>query len=104
MSAARQPPGKAGEGKQRRLESAVAGLQLRHGDKAVRKASELASFSTPPHIATGFGALDALTGCAGFPLRASTLLTGQMTSGKLTLAYKTLVNAQSAPGAGRIRT
>ena len=38
MSAARQPPGKAGEGKQRRLESAVAALQLRYGDKAVRKA------------------------------------------------------------------
>ena len=101
MSAARQPPGKAGEGKQRRLESAVAGLQLRYGDKAVRKASELASASTPPHIATGFGALDALTGCGGLPLHASTLLTGQMTSGKLTLAYKTLVSAQAVPGGGR---
>jgi hypothetical protein len=97
MSAARQPPGKAGEDKQRRLESAVAALQLRYGDQAVRKASELA-IHTVPHIATGFPAVDALTGCGGLPLRASTLLTGQMTSGKLTLAYKALVVAQAVAG------
>ena len=35
-----------------------------------------------------------MTGCSGFPAGAVTLLTGNNTSGKLTLAYKVLASAQ----------
>jgi hypothetical protein len=50
-----------------------------------------------PHISTTFPALDAVTGCGGFPAGAVTLLTGRSTSGKLTLAYKLLASAQRGP-------
>lgn len=80
--------------KRRRLESAVAAIQQRHGTQAIRKAAEIAP-ATVRHVSTGFVALDAITGCSGVPLGAVTLLSGQSTSGKLTLAYKTLANAQA---------
>ncbi len=53
---------------------------------------------TVAHIPTGFAALDAITGCGGVPLGAFTLLSGRSTSGKLTLAYKLLANAQRPNG------
>ncbi len=81
-------------GKRRQLESAVSAIHLRYGEKSLRKGSELPIERTPPHISTGFAALDAITGCQGMPLGAITLLSGPLTSGKLTIAYKTLVNAQ----------
>lgn len=81
--------------KQRRLESAVAAVQNRYGTQALQKAADVARRPLPPHIPTGFTALDAITGCAGLPLDANVLLTGKMTSGKLTLAYKTLAQAQT---------
>jgi hypothetical protein len=84
--------------KQRRLESAIAAIQGRYGQQALRQAGDLARQRIPPHLATGFSGLDALTGCAGLPLNASVLLSGQMTSGKLTVAYKTLAAAQTAGG------
>lgn len=80
--------------KRRQLESAVSAIHLRYGEKSLRKGSELPIERTPPHISTGFAALDAITGCQGVPLGAITLLSGPITSGKLTIAYKTLVNAQ----------
>lgn len=76
----------------KRLDSTVAALQRRYGERALQRGTTSRSF--PPHIATGFSALDALTGCQGIPLGAVTLLSGRMTSGKLTLAYKTLAEAQ----------
>lgn len=79
--------------KRRKLESAVAAIQQRHGVQAIRKAAEVAP-AVVPHVSTGFAALDAVTGCGGIPLGAMTLLSGQSTSGKLTLAYKTLAHAQ----------
>lgn len=80
--------------KRRRLDSTVSALQQRYGQAALRKGSELPAPAPPPHIPTGFAALDAITGCQGVPLGALTLLSGPITSGKLTLAYKTLANAQ----------
>lgn len=79
--------------KQRQLESTAAALHQRYGPQALRKAGDL-PVALPPHIATGFPALDRLTGCKGIPLGEITLLTGQTTSGKLTVAYKTLQHAQ----------
>jgi archaellum biogenesis ATPase FlaH len=53
------------------------------------------SAARPPAIATGFAALDAMTGCGGVPCGALTLFSGPGTSGKGTIAYKVLANAQS---------
>jgi hypothetical protein len=79
--------------KQRRLEHAVASIQQRYGAQALVRGGDLGERASP-HIATGFAALDAITGCGGVPLGAITLLSGRSTSGKLTLAYKLLANAQ----------
>ena len=76
-----------------RLDKAISMLEGRYGPRVVQPAARL-STSPPPHIATGFTRLDALTGCGGIPLGAITLLTGRTTSGKLTLAYKALAYAQ----------
>lgn len=86
--------------KRRRLDHAVATVQLRHGPKALRRGEDALSPAAIPHIATGFTALDAMTGCGGVPLGAVTLLSGRTTSGKLTAAYKVLANAQR-DGRGR---
>ena len=90
--------------KQRRLESTVAALQQRYGPNAVRRAAELPKMNTPPSIATGFSALDAITGCHGIPVSALTLLSGPATSGKVTLAYKILANAQRPSADAPVQT
>ena len=82
--------------RRRQLEQTVAALRARYGDGVLRRASELSSVRSVPHIPTGFGALDALTGCGGVPQGALTLLRGRTTSGKLTLAYKTLASLHTA--------
>jgi hypothetical protein len=79
-------------GRRQQLEHAVAALEERHGAGVLRRANELAP--NVPHLSTGFSTLDALTGCGGVPLGAMTLLSGVSTSGKLTIAYKTLANTQ----------
>jgi recombination protein RecA len=79
-----------------RLEKTIGMLQSRYGARAVQAASALPRRAVPPHVATGFSRLDAITGCNGVPVGAITLFTGPTTSGKLTLAYKVLANAQNA--------
>jgi RecA/RadA recombinase len=83
-----------GDERKQRLDKAIAGLQGKHGARIVQVAKELPKTVIPPHIASGFADLDAMTGCKGIPLGHITLLTGKTTSGKLTLAYKVLENAQ----------
>lgn len=80
--------------KQSQLDFAVARLEKRWGGPVVVRARDLKKDS--PSIPTGFPSLDQILGNAGVPLNAVTLLTGQTTSGKLTLAYKTLCNAQQS--------
>lgn len=80
--------------KRRKLDSAVAAIQRRHGRQALRRGNELPRQQLPPHTSTAFPQLDRITGCRGIPLNAITLLSGQTTSGKLTLAYKILASAQ----------
>ena len=80
--------------KRRRLDSAIAAVQQRHGSQALRRGEDMAQQPLIPHISTGFATLDAITGCQGIPLGAVTLLSGRTTSGKLTVAYKLLANAQ----------
>ncbi len=71
-----------------RLEKTVELLDRRYGPGTLQLARDLPLATIPPHIATGFAALDALTGCNGIPLGHITLLTGKTTSGKLSLAYQ----------------
>ncbi len=79
--------------KQRRLESTVAAIQRDFGPRALRPARELRA-ALPPHISTGFPALDAATGCGGLPLGALSLFSGRSTSGKYTVACKALACSQ----------
>ncbi|MBW7883357.1 MAG: hypothetical protein H3C34_12105 [Caldilineaceae bacterium] len=88
--------------KQRRLENAVAAVQQHHGPRALRRGGELSRLPAVPHLSTGFSGLDAITGCGGVPLGMLTLLSGRSTSGKLTLAYKLLANAQRAFAPGGV--
>jgi recombination protein RecA len=82
------------DAKRRRLETTIASVQQRHGAQALHRGDDMAQQPLIPHIPTGFGDLDAITGCQGIPLGAITLLSGRTTSGKLTVAYKLLANAQ----------
>ena len=82
-----------------RLDKSISLLQARYGPRIVQPAADLARQAVPPHISTGFKALDAITGCGGIPLNAITLLGGPATSGKMTLGYKVLANAQEAASA-----
>ncbi len=81
--------------KSQRLEKSIGMLQVRYGPRVVQPARDLTR-QVVPHVSTGFASLDAITGCNGIPLGAITLFTGQTTSGKLTVAYKVIANAQRA--------
>jgi hypothetical protein len=80
--------------RRRRLDSAVATIQPRYIPQTWQRDEVLDDLPVTPHISTTFPALDAITGCGGFPTGAITLLTGSNTSGKLTIAYKLLASAQ----------
>ena len=83
--------------KKRRLDSAIVAIHERYGPQAVHKGATPRPGAAIPHIATGFAALDAMTGCQGLPLGALTLLSGRTTSGKFTVACKFLASAQRSP-------
>ncbi len=80
--------------KRQRLESTVAAIQKRYGRQALQRGTKLRPPAPKSHISTGFAELDSITGCGGAPSDGITIISGQSTSGKLTLAYKTLANAQ----------
>jgi len=80
--------------KQRKLDTAIAAIQKQHGPQAIRRGMPAKRATAVPHVTTGFPELDAITGCKGIPLGAMTLVSGRITSGKLTLAYKALAGAQ----------
>ena len=82
--------------KQKRLEMTVAGLQRRWGARVIVPARQVQPEQRV--VSTGFLELDRLLGSGGIPMSAITLISGQTTSGKLTLSYKILRRAQqSAP-------
>ncbi len=82
--------------RQRKLDAVVAQLQLRYGPRAIRKAAPAPE--PLPRLPTTFPALDAALG-GGLPTGRITEVCGQATSGKVTLAAKTLVSAQARPEA-----
>ncbi len=81
--------------KQRRLESAVAAIQRQHGTRSLHKGSNVSKNILPQSIGTTFPTLDELTGCDGIPVGQTTLFTGPLGSGKLTVTYKILMQAQT---------
>ena len=80
--------------RQRQLQQTLTALEAAYGPGIVRRARDLKR-PRPPHLATGFPQLDALTGCGGVPLGYMTLLSGRATAGKFTLACTTLAAAQT---------
>lgn len=68
-------------------------MERRWGSKVVIPARAISR--NVAGLSTGFETLDELTGTGGIPLHAITLLAGGATSGKLTVAYKILVQAQN---------
>lgn len=82
-----------------RLDKTISALEGKHGSRIVQVGRDLpTTHAIPPHVSSSFASLDAITGCKGIPLSHITLLTGKTTSGKLTVAYKTLANVQSSQG------
>ncbi len=78
--------------KSERLKAAITQVEHRWGTgvlMASRAAPRLAE-----SLSTSFSALDQLTGTGGIPLHAVTVFSGNVTSGKLTVAYKVLSRAQ----------
>ncbi len=76
----------------RRLDAAVARLQLAHGTRAIRRAGP--DEKTPPiaRIATSFAELDAALD-GGLPQGRIAEISGPATSGKLTIAAKAIATA-----------
>lgn len=70
-------------------------LRLRFGAQGLRSARELLGPALPPAISTGLPALDALGGCRGLPRGAISLLSGRSGSGKSTVAFRALAQAQA---------
>jgi RecA/RadA recombinase len=81
--------------RKQRLHKTITALQGKHGAEIIDTGPTLLQrLLVPPHVSTGVPCLDALTGCKGIPVGHLILLTGRTTSGKLTLSYSILANAQ----------
>ena len=80
------------ETKGERLKAAIAEMEHRWGAGIL--AASRAAPGRVEGLSTTFPALDQLTGTGGIPLHAITLLSGDATCGKLTVAYKVLSRAQ----------
>ena len=78
-------------GRQRKLDAVVARLQLQYGPTAIRRAAPKAELIA--RISTTFADLDAAL-AGGLPHGRVSEILGQATSGKVTLAAKTLAVAQ----------
>ena len=78
----------------------VAAIQRQHGPLALVKGgtSRIAGSAVTPHISTGFPALDRVLTVGGLPKGQVCELAGPATSGKTTLAFKFLVQAQAGGG------
>ena len=85
--------------RRRKLDQTVTLLQKRYGRQALQRGARGVQQRRPAAFGSGFAQLDALTGCGGVPRGALTLLTGPATSGKLTLGYKILADAQQTRNA-----
>lgn len=83
-----------------RLEVAVSQVQRRWGPRALQRLPQTSHAAPTPTLATGFAALDVLTGIGGFPRGQISELLGPATSGKTSLALIALAKAQRCGGIG----
>jgi recombination protein RecA len=72
------------------LEQAISAIQVRFGEQALVRASRVPAAEPWP---TGVAGVDRLSGIGGLPRGRITVLTGQATSGKLSLALALLAQA-----------
>lgn len=79
--------------RRRKLDAVVAKLQLDYGPRAIRRAGPAEHTPPVPRRPTSFAALDAALG-GGLPQGRISEISGATTSGKLTLAAKTIAAAQ----------
>ena len=79
--------------RKRKLDAVVAQLQLQYGPRAIHKATPAPE--PRAHLSTTFAELDAALGSGGLPRGRITEIVGPATSGKVTLAAKTLAAAQT---------
>lgn len=84
------------DSKHDRLNGALRQIERRWGPQSITPASAASSFGRG--LATGIQPLDRILEPGGVPTQAITLLSGATSSGKLTLAYKTLAQAQQPTG------
>jgi hypothetical protein len=82
-----------GRSRKQRMEQTVAMIQARWGPRAIRRASQTDAVAEPTVLSTGFPALDHALG-GGLPRGHITELVGGGTAGQMTLAAKTLLEAQ----------
>lgn len=75
------------------IEHVVAAIQQRWGVKALRRMEHVTAHAGG--LPTGIAALDSLLGADGLPRGALTCLSGDLTSGKTTLALDALARAQA---------
>lgn len=78
--------------KRRKLDALVAKLQLDYGPRAIRRAGRAERTPPVPRVPTSFPELDAALG-GGLPQGRLSEIAGATTSGKLTLAAKTIAAA-----------
>ncbi len=84
------------DSKHEQLKGVLREIERRWGPQSITPAS--AAPSLGHGLATGIKLLDHILQPGGVPLQAITLLSGATSCGKLTLAYKTLVQAQRPAG------
>jgi len=79
--------------KKRKLESTIAALQDRWGEKSIGRLGSKGMASVP-HVATGFPDLDQILGNGGLPRGRISELIAKPTSGAATIALRVAANAQ----------
>ncbi len=81
--------------KKQKLEKTISALQARWGAQAVQRLKQMQSKSFPPHLSTGFSALDEALLIGGLPYGRISEIVGAPTSGMATVALRILATAQN---------
>lgn len=81
--------------KKQKLEKTISALQARWGAQAVQRLKQMPSKSLPPHLSTGFSALNEALLIGGLPYGRISEIVGAPTSGMATVALRILANAQN---------
>ena len=80
--------------KKKKLEKTISILQNRWGSQAIQTLNQVQGKSFSPHLPTGFSTLDEAVLIGGLPHGRISEIIGAPTSGMVTVALRTLANAQ----------